>query len=610
MVKEVGGSVKGVCAARVPQSSSRRRPGWAIMRRPRVGTTSDLVRAGSGGNTKRAVSLLGFLLLTAVGAIRIASTYPVLFQTCDEPYHVACGMAWWDGGGSLDYEHPPLARVAAAAGLYARGFRSMGFARGDAEGNAILRSQGSLPGNLSLARAGILPFFVFASWLVWFWARRSYGETAGLAAAFVFTSLPPVLGHAGLVTTDMAVAAFLPVAVYAFLAWVRKPTTRQSLLLGAAVGAAVLSKFSTYLFLPACALACLGLFWWMERPSLSAILRGAKARFRPFLVSAAMALLVIWAGYRFALTPLKTAAQRPHLSGTPPVARLLARDQSLRDVVNFVLETPVPAGELFRGLQKLGAHNRHGHDSFLLGEFRNDGWWYFFPVVLAVKTPLAVFLLVLAGTVFLVRAPPGKARAEEWAPLICALAVLIAAAPSRITIGLRHILPFYPFLSIVAGYGLATLFERGRSRRLLGVSAAALSLWLATSSILAHPDYMAYFNGLAGAHPERIVIDSDLDWGQDLWRLSRKLKELGVRDVSLAYFGSERLDGQGLPRFRQLEPYRPVTGWVAISEFTLRVEAERIRRKMGAGESPYSWLENKPYVRVGKSIRLYFVRAT
>lgn len=570
----------------------------------------DALRAGAARNKRRAVYILGFLLLTAVGSFRIVLTYPVFFQTRDEPYHVAVGMAWWDHGGGPDFDHPPLARVAAAAGLYLKGFHSMGFARRDGEGNAILRSQGSFPHNLALARAGILPFFVFASWLVWFWARRFFGEPAGLAAAFVFTSLPPVLGHSGLATTDMAVTAFLPASAYAFLSWVRRPTTRQSLLLGGALGLAVLSKFSTLLFFPACALALLGLLWWMEKPSPSLILREAKMRLRPFLVSAATAFLVIWAGYRFALTPLKTRGERPHLSGKPPIARVLARHEPLRKVVYSLLEMPVPAGELYGVAQMVLWHNRKGHDSFFLGEFRRDGWWYFFPVVLAVKTPLAVFLLVIAGIVFLRKAPPGQARPEGWSALICAIAILIVVLPSRITIGLRHVLPVYPFLAVVAGYGLARLFVRGRSKRLEGFAAAALSLWLAASSILAHPDYLAYFNELAGAHPERIVVDSDLDWGQDLWRLSRTLNDLGVRDVSLAYFGGVRLDGQGLPRICLLEPYQPVTGWIAISEFSFTVEAQQIRKRMGADVSPYFWLENKPFVRVGKSIRLYFLPAT
>lgn len=606
MVQEVGGSVKGMRRPAGARWLEARRVGYNPQHRV---TIREALGSGDAWNKRRAVYTLGFLVLTAIGTIRIVLTYPVFFQTNDEPYHVAVGMAWWDQGGGSDFEHPPLARAAAVAGLYLRGFHSMGISRRDAEGNAILRSRGSFPQNLAIARAGILPFFVFACWLVWFWARRAFGEPAGLAAAFVFSSLPPVLGHAGLATTDMAITAFLPAAAYAFLCWLRSPTTHRSLLLGLSAGLALLSKFSTPVFLLACVLVLLGLFWWMERPSLTAILREAKRRVRPLLISAATAFLVVWAGYRFALTPLKTRDDRPHFSGTPPIARVLARHEGLREAVNSLLEMPVPAGELFRGFEKIRAHNKFGHESFLLGEFRSDGWWYFFPVVLAVKTPLAVFLLVIAGVVFLLRAPPGRARFEGWAPVACAIAILVVVLPSRITIGVRHILPIYSFLAVVAGYGLARLFDRARSRRLAGFAACALSLWLAASSILAHPDYLAYFNELAGAHPERIVVDSDLDWGQDLWRLSRRLKELGVRDVALAYFGSERLDGQGLPRICLLEPYRPVTGWIAISEFSFTVEADEIRRTMGADRSPYFWLEDEPYLRVGKSIRLYFLPA-
>ena len=548
----------------------------------------------------------------AVAIVRIAFTYPVFFQTCDEPFHFACGMAWMDPGRTGDptgrgpaacSEAAPLAPAATAVLPYLAGLRSRGLSKMDSEGNAILRSGGSYLRNLTLARLGILPFFVLAAGVIWAWARRLFGDRTALASVFLFCALPPVLGHAGLATTDMAATAGLASAVFAFEVWLRKPTLRQSALLGVAVAIAVLSKLSAFLFLPLCLVSLLALRWALERPTGAELRRGLKSHVGPGALALVTAFVVIWSGYRFTWTPLTTPEKRPHLQH---VTRLLGDHPRWQSVVDRLAETPLPAGDLIRGAMKVRAHNSWGHSAYLLGNYRKDGWWYFFPVVLGVKTPVAFLLLLAAGIGALTRMP-GKRQPERWSPVVCALAILIVVLPSRINIGVRHVLPIYPFLSIIAGFGLVTLFRRGRSNRWILAVAFGLLLWFSASSAMAHPDYLAYFNELGGAHPERIVVDSDLDWGQDLWRLSRRLREVGAPLVTLDYFGSEDIYDQGLPAVRPLLPYQPADGWIAISEFSLTVGAEEARRAAHRDDHPFAWLLDRPYTRVGKSIRLYHV---
>ena len=552
------------------------------------------------------LSVIAFLALTAVGVVRIVLTYPVFFQTCDEPHHIACGMEWFDSPHLLGIEHPPLARVAAAAVLHARGFRSSGSAQMDAEGNRILRSAGKYEANLAEARAGILPFFVLASWVVWSWTRRLFGDRAAVAAVLLFTTLPPILAHSGLATTDAALAACFPLAVYALVYWLDEPDGRRSLLLGGAAGLSVLSKFSAIVFLPASAVAIFALRVAIERPPRASWRRRLGPLVRGACLAAAVAFLVVWAGYRFSMTPLTGAERRPHHVGLSAVDRALARGGPLARVGNSMLEMPLPAGELLLGINRVREHDRHGHPAFLLGRIRRDGWWYFFPVAIAVKTPLAFLALAAAGALFL-----GKARERDWkswAPLLAAASVLAVCMASRINIGLRHALAVYPFLAIVAGRGVAGLLEARRARLGAALVGVALVSWQLVSSALAHPDYLAYFNEIAARHPERFLVDSDLDWGQDLWRLAARLRDVHADSVSLAYFGSESLDGQGLPPYRNLVPYEPATGWVAVSECSRTIDADQIRRESGKPSGPYDWLEGRPYTRVGRSIRLYDIR--
>jgi hypothetical protein len=126
---------------------------------------------------------------------------------------------------------------------------------------------------------------------------------------------------------------------------------------------------------------------------------------------------------------------------------------------------------------------------------------------------------------------------------------------------------------------------------------------LAASAVIAvraHPDHQAYFNLLAGDHPERVLVDSNLDWGQDLYRLRDTLRARGVRDsVRIAYFGTLSPAAAGVPNSRFLGLHEHPTGWVAASETLL------------AGEwvgTAYAWLLDYPAVaRIGPGMRLWYI---
>src|SRR5206468_3555341 len=161
------------------------------------------------------------------------STYTVFSHTMDEPVHLGVGMEWLDRGTySGDASHPPLARVLAAVGPYFAGERSAGGPDSMQEGLRILGHDRHYDRILALARAGILPFFWIAAWVVFLWSYRASGPNAALIAVFLFTTLPPVLAHAGQATTDMAATAMMSAAVYAALLWAERPDRRRTVILG------------------------------------------------------------------------------------------------------------------------------------------------------------------------------------------------------------------------------------------------------------------------------------------------------------------------------------------------------------------------------------------
>jgi MFS family permease len=535
---------------------------------------------------------LPLVLLCLIALTRVALTWRVYTPTFDEPAHIAAGMEWLDRK-AYRYEemHPPLARVADALGPWLDGLRSQGQTGIWREGNAILNQRGDQSRALALARAGALPFLLLGILVVFAWARSLAGDAGGLLAVLAFTSVPPVLAHAGLATTDAAAMATIALAVFTLLRWLERPWLSRTVTLGVAVGLALLAKMSAVVFLPAAFLVIL-VAWRSAGNRLTPLVGDA-------LAAGLVALLVVWAGYRFSIGPINQPV--PGAVFTPPAVR----GGPLKRTVAAVLRLPVfPAPEYARGIRDLRGENRIGErKNYLLGEPIGEGRYAFFPVALGVKTPIPFLLLTLVGTAALAMA--ARERRSALVPPLAALAILLTAMAANINIGVRHILPMYPLLAVCAGIGILTLWHRrarGRLRLAGPVLAVGLTGWLVAESVRAHPDYLPYFNQLAGGHPERILLDSDLDWGQDLGRLADTLRSRGVPYVWIAYHGKVDMSRQGLPPFTELPPEHPVTGWVAASRFSLALGEQ------GGPIDSYAWLRPyQPVTRVGHSILLYYI---
>ncbi len=533
------------------------------------------------------LTVLSTVLLTVIACTQVMATYGVFSQTIDEALHIATGLEWWQRGTyRLQPENPPLGRIAIALGPHLAGMSAIDT---PAELPHLLRTGTSYRETLARARLGSLPFFVAAAALVWLWARRLYGHWVALAACGLFVTLPPVLAHAGLATTDMAATATLFGALFALLRWLENATPGRSLTLGLAVGLALATKFSAYLFLAVCGLAIVAARRYRPSPLCNGPSNAASRRWLGGLVMAAgVAALLVWTVYQFSFGPVLTDANRPHRF----IDRWVSPGSQVHQLAYNIVEMSTPAPEHFVGLDRLRVHSNLGHLSYLLGEVSTTGHWAFFPVALATKTPLPFLLLSAFGIVALARSTDRDWR--HWVPALSAGAMLVAVLPSPLAIGLRHILPIYPLLSLLAGLGCIRLWQLSRwpivSRGLVG----GLLLWQAVGVVSAHPDYLPWFNELAGDHPETILVDSDLDWGQDLLRLERELAARQIDQVSLALFTSAELAGFDFPPYRLLAANERAEGWVAASLMRIKVWPD------------HAWLEAfEPVAQIGASIRLY-----
>jgi hypothetical protein len=523
--------------------------------------------------TRRAGAIAWALIL--FGTVRIVSTYAVFNHTFDEPLDIASGMQWLDQGVyRYGPQHPPLSRVMVALGPYLAGARSNGWDDQTMEGDTILYGGGHYDLRLALSRAGNLPFFWLACWMVFLWGARILGSVGAALSVLIFTMTPTVLAHAGLSTTDMGVTACFAAATYASLRLLEEPGLKRAGWLGVAMGLMVLSKFSALAFYPAAAIAVLACWLSSTRPAVPEIARLAAVRLPWIGLAALLSLLIVWAGYRF----------------------------SFGKTVWIPFSVPFP--ELYSGVKSVMDHNADGHRSYFLGEVRTGGWLAFFPVLIAVKLPLALLILAAVG---LWRRPARLAEIDWPFAFAAAIpaAIVAVAMSSHINLGIRHILPAFPFFAIIAAAGALWLVQQSRRRNWALWAAAAATGWLVISSLAAHPDYLAYFNALAGDEPERIVVDSDLDWGQDIKRLGQRLRELHAASVTFTPTIAISLVSHGFPPHQKSDADAPAPGWNAVEVTKWK------RDRMGLmsdhpGER--TWPDFvKPTERVGRSILLYYV---
>jgi hypothetical protein len=479
--------------------------------------------------------LVACFLLLGIG--RIVSTYHVFATTGDEPAHIACGLQYV-AQHIYHYEtqHPPLTRAMIALLPYLSGTRPQAQPSFQLEGWKLITYEQHPERTVTLMRIGILPFFVLGCLVVFYWARRYFGLATGVIATLLFTLIPTVLAHAGLATTDMGLTACLGAAFLAMLVWAEEPGPRHGVIFGFCMALALLSKFTTLGFFPVGAAIALAFYLAAERPGMKHLKLLVKERAASFGIAVGVCLLTVWAAYFFSF-------------GKVPFWNV-----------------SLPAWEYFDGIRVALLHNTEGHPAWLLGEARRFGWWYYFPVALAVKTPLALLVLVLAGIGVCWN---NRRRAAYLMPLAFTLGVLLPAMSGNVNIGVRHVLPVYLAFSVMGSLGMVQLARFSGRAAWAGPAAAVLILWLAATGALHHPDYIPYFNELVqGPQPDRVLCDSDYDWGQDTKRLAARLKQLGATQVNYGYVNS--YDNTfletypGLPAIKNIHPLQPAEGWTAV----------------------------------------------
>lgn len=423
---------------------------------------------------------------------------------------------------------------------------------------------------LFVGRAMIALVGVVLAATVWRISRSLFGPAGGMVSLLLAVASPSLLAHGRLATTDLTVSLFFTVSAWALWQCLGRLTWPRVAGSALAMGAVFLSKMSGVLIVPmAAALVLIRLATpgpiptgFARRPYIRGLHLKAAALLGITAVHVLVVIAMIWLfhGLRYSAFGVPPTMGGGPVAASPEPARfdisweeVLAADAPGLGVVAFCRDHKLLPEAYLYGLARISQGSR-GRLAFLNGRYSVTGWRVFFAYCFLVKTPLGVLAILLMALAAAVagafrgegRADPVKAMvlgAVRTAPMWAVLAVYgLAAVASKTNIGHRYILPVYPPLFVLAGACLSW----PPKRFWIPLSAAcALAASAACASLAVWPHYLAFFNSLAGgpANGYKHLVDSSLDWGQDLPGLAGYLeaRRLDVRQdapVYLSYFGT------------------------------------------------------------------------
>jgi hypothetical protein len=523
------------------------------------------------------LTIVGGLLLVYVFMAVSATTQKS--TTFDEIQHLTLGYLYWVQPSSRHVapESGILAQAWAALPLLADHLRApqeTGGSRSNLgpweRSYRFFYSLGNDPSAMLFqARAMISLLGATLGMLIFFWSRALFGAWGGFLSLFLFIFCPDMLAHGALVTADMVSALGFFAATFSFWRLSHTVSWRNLLFSLLALGCLALAKMSAVLILPIFFLI-LTVRFFSSRPVEFRLFtnkmlgdRFARAGIWSFLLALHLTAVVgiLWLAYDFQYISRNQETARLQILSSPNFSIWSGIGMKAYFLENIHQARLLPPAYL-EGLSfTLQASDLRS--AFLCGRYSVEGWWWFFPFAFLIKTPITALLSFLFSLVALARwrwfprgwlAPksgdPQCPSIYDLSPLLLLGGVYgLACLASHLNIGLRHLMPIYPVLFVLAGanvYWLAakkTIFKLVLAAFLVGTIAESLSVW---------PNYLAFFNQFVGGSHNgyQYLVDSSLDWGQDLpglhrW-LEKNLPAAGGAPVYLSYFGTGDLKFYGI----------------------------------------------------------------
>ncbi len=569
----------------------------------------------------------------------------------DEIPHIGAGYSYIARQDSrLNPEHPPLAKDLAGISLKIYGIKDQ-TAFDDKSWQTDINGQWEFGRKLifnsgndatwvsRFAKLPIFIFFIISAIIIFVWARQVSGNFTALLALFLFAFSPTVLAHSRFVTTDIPALFGVLLSSYFFVHYLKNQTKKNLALAGLTFGIAELTKFSLFLLVPFFLVLAV-IYAFLNFPK-SKLLSTLHSLLSTFFIIAIGFLFVVWPVYYFHTWNYQPELQKFH---TEDLLKSYG-NRNFADPVVYLSDKPAVRGLAEYGLGLLMVTQRQsgGNTTYFMGEVRNWAWPQYFPMVYFLKEPLAfwgmvilVFLVLsikfkIHNSKFIIHNSIAWSRNHftELTMLLWLALYWFTSIRSNLNIGVRHLLPVYGFTFILLSGQLVKIGRRINSKKIVighWSLVIGLMIWYLYENISVYPYYLTYFNqvallrpawapaGQAGYVPggHWYVVDSNLDWGQDLKRLAGWVNRNNIQKISLDYFGwsdqtyylKDKLVWIKAGKYKSAREFlvdNPNGGHIAVSATYY----------MGSREKPetsYAWLDNyKPLTVIGNSIFVWYI---
>jgi len=527
------------------------------------------------------ILLLSVFCLQSIWSMRVKS--PIF----DEMNHIAAGYSYVvTGDYRMNYLHPPLTKVFSGMPLlffdlpHPSRFPAWDSTDDFSFGKQFIDALGPERDRIiTVSRLSTVLLSLLLGLCVFQWARELWGVPQGIFALFLYVFEPNIIAHSRFVTPEIGVTTFTFLCVYLLWKYAQSASGKYLVMTGASLGLALLSKLSALILIP-----LVFFLFSFFRP-----VKRTRNVFAAILAIFVIALLVLWLGYGFETGTILTPKD-----AHPTFEKVFNKyPGGLRqEICRYAERLKVPFPSFFRGFGellyyvKLKRHSFYHNEHFMGGSFKRS------LLAFLIKTPIPFTLLFI----FVILLRRGTLIRRDQLFLLLPPAAFFAATPFHIGLHLKQLLPAYPFLILFICQVFDRQILRGLTRRFF---VGVMIVWIIIGTLRIFPHYLAYFNESIGGPQNgyNFLVDSNLDWGQDLILLKKYLAEKNVEEISLAYFGTADPEYYGI-RYAPLVPFRLTEGWIAVSATHLQgVHAPR---------SGYAWLKKfVPEAKIGYSIFVY-----
>lgn len=371
---------------------------------------------------------------------------------------------------------------------------------------------------------------VFGLYLYWF-AKKSFGKKVAFFSLFLFMFEPEILTHGHYATTDLILAFLLFVSITLYCLWRKKLTFGRFIILSITTGFALSAKTSA---LPFLLVPFISIFLLQKKGKYRDFMKRSywKKKIFFFLFFIGLSGFFLWSTYFFTFEPLLGYRFDPNRA-----AAALAKKNTF---VNLALTLPLPLGSYISSIKQVILYSYSPSfikESFLYGQISESGFIYFFPLAFIIKTPLPLLIFFTISLIVFF-----KKNNLNLYFLISILTIFLISMASTLNLGIRYILPVYPFVIL-----LSSQIVKLKSKS-ISVLIFFLAIWYITGTLSMVPHYISFFNELVRGSKNgyKYLVDSNLDWGQGLIDLKKYQDKYKIKNLQLGYFGSANPSAYGI----------------------------------------------------------------